>query len=134
MKITHQFVQEGKNGVFGRISHFRAWIESHMNHSSNYYCDGGLDARDIQPKCECGGLDGVEVSTRVAQIKNVIVLMTYFLLSDHQKNVQTCTFHSNKTLPWACVTYRCQERAFLKGFRRQQITVSSIIVDEFHHE
>ena len=50
--------------MFGRISHYRAWIESHMNHSSNYFCDGGLDARDIQPECECGGVDGVEVSTR----------------------------------------------------------------------
>ena len=55
--------QEGMHGVFGRISHYRAWVESHITHSSNHFCDGGLDARDIQPKCECGGLDGVEVST-----------------------------------------------------------------------
>ena len=32
-----------------------------MNHSSNHFCDGGLDARDIQPKCECGGADESEV-------------------------------------------------------------------------
>ena len=51
------------------------------------------------------------VRIRVAQIKKVIVLMAYFLLSDHWKNVYTCSFHSNKTLPYAHVTYRCQERA-----------------------
>ena len=61
----HQIHQEGKHGVFGRISHYRAWIESHMNHSSNHFCDGGLDARDIQPKCQCGGADGVEVSIQI---------------------------------------------------------------------
>ena len=43
----------------------------------------------------------VYVSIRVAQIKKVVVLMAYFLLSDHYKNVYTCTFHSNKTLSYA---------------------------------
>ena len=77
--------QEGMHGVFGRISHYRAWIESQMNHSSNYFCDGGLDARDIQPECECGGADGVEVITNTALNVHghaAVFLLCYFRVAN----------------------------------------------------
>ena len=83
MPFISDIYHEAAGYHYFRAGHLQvaAWLKKQFIYSSSFY-------RNVSGACN-----------RVAQIKKVIVLMAYFVFSDHQKNDYTCDFHCNKTLP-----------------------------------